>query len=368
MFASCKSKINTLLVIQTPPPFGGGEIQAQYLKKHFLNRNGYFIYDYSRKWHSRRRQENISLFSFLFGIYWILKVFYLVLKYSPDKLYFTLPKSFLGFIRNSIVILICSFCKVKVFAELPGLKFPFIDGSNSIKDRIGKYILKSVYQLRLLSNSIKNNFEKMGINNGIVIENGVEIPEMFISRNVPQNTAIKLLFIGSISEEKGFGDCLNALKVLNNDSINYHFDVIGEFIDKKEKKLFLDFIKKNNLVDKITFYGVLFGDAKWEVMKNNNILLLPSYFEGVPLVILEAMGMGLTIISTKLDGVKDTIEDGINGFLVNPGDYLKLSLLIKEIFYNRDILIEIRERNFKKYYQKYTLKIFLNNMEKWFNG
>ncbi len=363
---SFKNKIKVLLVIQTPPPYGGGEIQAQYLKEYFINKAGFLIYDYSRKWRLRKNQEKYNLLSFLFGIFWIVKISYLILRIKPEKLYFTLPKSFLGFLRNSAVIYIASFFNVKILAELPGQEFPFINDSNSFKDKFGKNILSKINQIRFLTETIKYNFEKLGVKNGIVIKNGVKI---FPGKSINYNDKLlKILFIGSICEKKGFKVCLEAIKLLSHKNISFHFDVVGDFLSNKEKDYFFNYISENSLKQKISFFGIVNGREKWDIFAQNHILLFPSYWEGVPYSILEALGMGLTIIASKLDGIKDTIENEKNGYLIDLGDYNKIYQIIENLFYNRELLLYFKNNNIKKYNEEYKLEIFLENMKKWFNA
>lgn len=354
-----------LLVIQTPPPYGGGEIQAENLKKYFGNKKDFLIYDYSRKYASKKSQEKYNLISTFFGIYWICKIYYLIIRYKPQKIYFTLPKSFFGFLRNSFVVLFASIIGIKILGELAGSDFTFIDGSGSFKDKYGKNILNKTYQIRFLSKTINDNFKKMGITNGIIINNGVEIPIPEYYR-VCTDYTLHILFIGSITKEKGFFDCLKALNECKKVNIKFKFFIIGDYVSTEEKKLFIDYIKKNNLENNLHFCGIKTNKEKWDIISKCQVFLLPSYLEGVPLTILEAMSLGLTIITTPVGGIKDTVTEGENGFIVNTGDFLKIKEIIIELFNNPEILGKFRNKNILKFKKEFELSIFIKNMENWF--
>lgn len=361
-----KNKIKVLLVIQTPPPFGGGEIQAKNLKEYFLNKPGYYIYDYSRKWTSRKTQDKYTVRSMLFGFYWIFKVCYLLFKLKPQKLYFTLPKSFLGFTRNAIVVYFACMMKTKILGELPGGTFPFINAENSSKSRFGKNVLKKIGEIRFLTDTINSNFRIIGVNNGIVIKNGVYLPRETDLQKYDDDL-LRFIFIGTITYLKGFDLILETINELNKINIKFEFEVIGDFNNIKEKEKYLKYIYDNKLQEKLIFRGILTGEKKWSVFRKSQILVLPSYWEGVPLTILEALGLGLTIISTKLDGIMDTVEDGVNGYLVNTGNYQEIFEKILLLNNNRYLLNTFKENNIRKFKKEYSLNIFLNNMEKWFD-
>jgi len=70
--------------------------------------------------------------------------------------------------------------------------------------------------------------------------------------------------------------------------------------------------------DRIVFAGYV-ADTR-QVYAAADILLMPSRFEGLPMTLLEAMGMGLPVVASKLDGIAEVIEDGREGLLIESND------------------------------------------------
>ena len=79
-------------------------------------------------------------------------------------------------------------------------------------------------------------------------------------------------------------------------------------------------MKARNIDGNVTFFGWVEGGSKIEILKRASLFLLPSYGEGMPMCLLEAMGLGLPVVSTKVGGVPRIVKNGINGFVLEPGD------------------------------------------------
>jgi glycosyltransferase involved in cell wall biosynthesis len=357
-----------LLVLHTPPPFGGGEIQAQNLKYYFNGKENFYIYDYSRKNHSRSKWRSaFDIQAIIAGIWWEIKVIYLMFYFRPDKVYFTLPKSFKGFMRNAVVIPFAKITHTKILGELPGTSFLFLDYGKGIRYHIGLFLLRMVDEIRFLSPRIANLHAPYGFQKPVIIENGISIEtNECICSDVFKKPILDLLYVGAIERSKGIFNTLEALKKCSDNNIYFHFNVVGYWPNLKEEKEANNYIESNNLRSMITFHGILTGDSKWNLFCKCAILVHPTYWDGVPLTILEALAVGLPVISTNTGGIPDTIKDGINGIILSENNSESLSQAL--ITYNNDRtdLFRISENNKRLFKEKYGLKIFLNNMEKWF--
>ena len=67
------------------------------------------------------------------------------------------------------------------------------------------------------------------------------------------------------------------------------------------------------------------GEKKITAISNSNVFILPSYNEGLPISVLEAMSYGMPVISTRVGDIEDAVIEGENGFLINPGDVESLA-------------------------------------------
>lgn len=84
----------------------------------------------------------------------------------------------------------------------------------------------------------------------------------------------------------------------------------------------------------VKMMGWVDSDKKIDLLKMGALFLLPSYGEGMPMCILEAMGVGLPVVATKVGGVPRLVENGVNGYLFNPGDSDSIASSIIELLNN----------------------------------
>jgi glycosyltransferase involved in cell wall biosynthesis len=89
------------------------------------------------------------------------------------------------------------------------------------------------------------------------------------------------------------------------------------------------------LQDDFEFKGVVSGEKKIKVLKKNNVFLLPSFFEGIPLALLESMSFGLVPITTNVGSISYVISDKENGLLVNTRSSEEIALAIEKLSLDR---------------------------------
>jgi glycosyltransferase involved in cell wall biosynthesis len=83
--------------------------------------------------------------------------------------------------------------------------------------------------------------------------------------------------------------------------------------------------------------GWVSGEEKNAILAQTMINVLPSYNEGLPMTILETMLYGIPNISTNIASIPEVIKDGVNGFLISPGDIDSLVCKIKELIDDRKL-------------------------------
>ena len=120
----------------------------------------------------------------------------------------------------------------------------------------------------------------------------------------------RLGFISQISDEKGIGDLVSIAEKL---APEYTVDVYGYIAEKK----YINFDWESH---NMQYHGEVSSDAVPDILKNLLLLLLTSYREGYPGIIIEALSIGLPVLTTNVGGIPEMIQDGIEGFIISPGD------------------------------------------------
>ena len=168
-------------------------------------------------------------------------------------------------------------------------------------------------------------------------------------RNRKKTLKFKLLFVGNLTKIKGVDDLIKSLTLIKNNK-NISLTIIG---DGPEFNNLQDLIWKEKLQKFVQFLGSRPPNKIQADMLKHDCLILPSWSEGTPNVVKEAMACALPIIATNIGGIPEIIIDNINGLLFKPGDTKKLAKHMEYLNQNRQEAIEmglqgrkfIREKN-----------------------
>ncbi len=157
-----------------------------------------------------------------------------------------------------------------------------------------------------------------------IIHCGVE-PERYETRREP-NSGKRLLFVGRLAAVKGLPILIEALQVTKTQGLR--LTIVGDGPDRQTLE---ETVRKSGLADQVSFLGYRSQDEVAALLGENDVLVLPSFAEGVPVVLMEAMAAGLPVITTRIAGVSELVAHGQSGLLVAPGHVAALAAAIDEI-------------------------------------
>lgn len=130
----------------------------------------------------------------------------------------------------------------------------------------------------------------------------------------PRNNETNFLFIGRLLKEKGIFDFIEAAKIVKQQYPKTKFTVLGRTDADNPGALHSDQVQKLVATGLINYPGQVSNVVDW--IADSHVFVLPSYREGVPRSTQEAMAVGRAIITTDVPGCRETVVDGVNGFLV----------------------------------------------------
>lgn len=154
--------------------------------------------------------------------------------------------------------------------------------------------------------------------------------ETLNKKNSQKVDVLKLLFVGSIDERKGIYDLLNSLEGL---SIPFNLDICGKPIDFENENKFSNILKRFGT--NVRYCGYLSGKEKVKKFIDSDVLILPSYGEGLPVVIMEAYSAGCAVVATNVGAIPEILNEN-NGFLISPGNASEIKESLFSI-YNGDL-------------------------------
>jgi glycosyltransferase involved in cell wall biosynthesis len=141
-----------------------------------------------------------------------------------------------------------------------------------------------------------------------------------------------LLFLGWYLKYKGIYDLVDAVKIITKMGYNVKVDLCGTYKINNLK----NYVIKNNLTN-IKVNGWIYDNEKFNLLYKSTILILPSYSEGIPNVILEAMATKTPIIATSVGGLNEILIDHNNALIVKPKNPVDLSEKILELLENENL-------------------------------
>jgi len=159
-----------------------------------------------------------------------------------------------------------------------------------------------------------------------IVINGVPEPAV-TRRTIVHGSAAKLLFLGNLTERKGVSDLLQAIAQTGFDASRLRVSLAGggdiESYRTKAQSLGIEKM--------LTFEGWSDQKKVAQLLANADILILPSYDEGLPLVILEALANGVAVICTPVGEIPHVLTDKVNVSLVQPGDVKGIASSIQRL-------------------------------------
>lgn len=145
--------------------------------------------------------------------------------------------------------------------------------------------------------------------------------DIFYNNDVElRSNKINITYAGKIAKLKGVKSLIKCLDKLQCDKNILNINIIGDGHNTTEYEEIIDLGEKSDF--NINFLGKIKQDKLAEVFRKSHLFILPSFFEGLPLVVIEALASGCNVVTTDIKGVKDWIGEEIN----NSGkiDYIKL--------------------------------------------
>jgi len=230
-----------------------------------------------------------------------------------------------SFFRKLTFVTIAKLFRHKTIVHLHGSEFKdYYAESSSFKKRVILWLINHVDEFVVLSDSWQVFIDDISGRRVMVINNYVDIEKYDVARIPGQ-----ILFLGAFIKRKGIYDLVNALKQVSS---GCHLHLCGAGEDETVQSLIDDL----SLSDSVTNHGWVNAKQKTQLLSECSVFILPSYNEGLPMVIIEAMACEIPVISTPVGGIPEVIIEGKTGYLVEPGDIDGISSKLNTVLDSND--------------------------------
>jgi glycosyltransferase involved in cell wall biosynthesis len=286
----------------------------------------------------------------IFEIFIFFKAFFMawvILTTKKINIVHIHSSSGIGFFREAIFVVLSKIFSKKVIFHIHASRF------NEFFTCRNKFLKIYIHQILKISDLIltlcydwegklKNYYSKIKVQ---TLHNPVTIENKSYIIKPKKDTKLQVLFLGFLIRTKGLYDILEIAKKCYDNNID---DVLFKIAGKGDlEHEMINYINENRLNEIVEYAGWVTGKRKIELLENSDILFLPSYNEGMPICILEAMSNYLPIISTRISGIPDLVINNFNGYLCDPGEIEKFFNILLKIKNNKQLIEKLGNNSYE---------------------
>lgn len=326
----------------------------------FNAENEYLHFELGRKDNERR---DIIWFTRALGVY--LKWTYVMLSSKINLIHFNLALSKDSIIRDFPLIILARLFRKRIVLHLHGGEFLMHKKNPFWMNYLLKFMFSGNIPIIVLSPLEEKIIKQKGAGSNIfILPNCIGLEEAKEFEDVTINTDIlKLLFLGRISSDKGIEFIYQSFITLKEKKIKFKFFMAGK---GPEEKIF---IKKFSdlLGNDFEFKGVVSGHQKTALLKECNVFLLPSFYEGLPMALIESMSFGLVPVTTNVGSIKHVITDGIDGIFVKSHSADEIAFAVEKISGDKEYLKELGHNARQTIFNKFNPDTYIMKLNEIYN-
>lgn len=199
------------------------------------------------------------------------------------------------------------------------------------------------------------------------VPNGIDAAP-YLERNRPPvdpSAALRLLYIGRLAPGKGLAESLEALALARAEGVAARLVIAGSGAEEAGLR---SLARTHGIADQVAFAGTASGDEKTRLLCEADVLLLPSYGEGLPYSLLEGMAAGVVPVVTRVGAIPDVVIDGVHGRFVPVGDAPAIARAIAALATDRAGLARMSEACRRRIARSYSLERLAQDLDAVYSG
>lgn len=194
-----------------------------------------------------------------------------------------------------------------------------------------------------------------------ILHNAIDLaPYIKLAQERPKNPRIdgeiNVFYLGYLGQAKGSFDLIKAAQRINCENIKVSFNMVGDELRPGELDRLRQEITNAKQNETVRLHPSVMGAKKLDCFRNADLFVFPSYTEGLPMAIIEAMASGLPIVATNVGGIPDLVQDGVNGILVEPGFPERLAAALLQLITNIELRQCMRKKSAQMAEERYDIE------------
>lgn len=264
----------------------------------------------------------------------LIHIFFEIIIKQPDVLHLHMSDKG-SFFRKYIVFKLSRLFRKRVILHMHGGNFDkfYETSSKLIQVRMKEMLSKSDKVIALGGNWEKKIIEIETSSTVKILPNSVAIPDLNLQRK--DGGTFTILFLAVMNEGKGILDLIKASVPVISRATERGKELIFEIAgDGPQLEAAKQLTAAYGIERFFHFHGWVEERKKQELLQKTDLFVLPSYFEALPMSILEAISYGIPVLSTDVGSIDEAVKGGFNGYLIPPGDLPMLTDRIERLIYH----------------------------------
>lgn len=174
-----------------------------------------------------------------------------------------------------------------------------------------------------------------------------------------------LVCVARLAAEKGQDTLIRAIGSLAPSYPDLHVEFVG---DGPKREEYVQLVQQLNLQQHCSFVGTVHNREALQKMASAYALVLPSLSEAFGLVNIEAMSVGTPVVASNVGGIPDIIRDGVDGFLVAPGNHQELVEKLRQLLSSRELRDQMGQNARQRFVEQFSMERNIGKLADWFEG
>ena len=291
----------------------------------------------------------------------LLHFLWLLMQWKVGVLHIHVARD-ISFWRKSIFICMAYLFLRPVFIHLHSGGFAnfYWESCGRVKKKIVRSILDRATIIIVLSNQWWLLLEGITSNKKIVRITNFISDKQVVSSSVAEREINTVFFLGRLSKEKGFFDLLEAVALVKKQIPEVRLICGGEGDPDQVNS----YIKNLGIENNVKLFGWVDDRVRQELLDSVTLFVLPSYVEGMPMAIIEAMSRGVPVVASSVGGIPDAVTDGKEGILINAGDVAGLAMALVNLLENVAERLQMGVAGINKVQKEFTATTVLPQLYK----
>lgn len=239
-----------------------------------------------------------------------------------------------SFIRKSILLVLAKLHRKSVVFHMHAGAFNRFYGKTYLKNLMIKRLMAWSDNVICLSEEWRSFYvNTLKLNQTSILGNPVDKINCYIKEQ--KHETVNLLYLGKICDDKGIFELVS---VLSQNEMYLEGKIKLSIAGFGETGRLIEFIHTLDYIKNIEWLGWIEGEAKEKAICTCDVFILPSFYEGLPVSIIECMMCAKPIIATRVGGTPKLVENGVNGWIYQAGDRDALDAILNDVVIQKDKL------------------------------